>query len=87
MFSDDTAIVEMAFTFTALNGRPYSQRHCWITRFVDGLNEELFYTQMVTKPKLKVSRFLKTSQEFWQYVTASLAKLACGETSPPTATR
>ena len=31
--SDDTAI--------ALNGRPYSQRCCWITRFVDGLIVEV----------------------------------------------
>ena len=58
--SDDTAIVDMTSTSFALNERPYAQRYCWITRFVDGLNEELFYTQMMTKPKLKVSRFLKS---------------------------
>jgi ketosteroid isomerase-like protein len=35
--SGDTAIVEMTSTSVALNGRPYAQRFCWITRFVDGL--------------------------------------------------
>ena len=32
--SGDIAVVEM--TSTALNGRPYSQKFCWVTRFVDG---------------------------------------------------
>ena len=40
--SDDTAIVEMTSTSTtALNGRPYAQRYCWVTRFVDGLIVEV----------------------------------------------
>jgi ketosteroid isomerase-like protein len=39
--SGDTAIVEMASTSIALNGRPYAQRYCWITRFVDGLIVEV----------------------------------------------
>jgi ketosteroid isomerase-like protein len=40
-FSGDTAIVEMTSTSVALNGRPYDQRYCWITRFVDGLIVEV----------------------------------------------
>jgi uncharacterized protein len=39
--SGDTAIVEMTSTSFALNGRPYTQRYCWITRFVDGLIVEV----------------------------------------------
>ncbi len=39
--STDTAIVEMTSTSVALNGRPYAQRFCWITRFVDGLIVEV----------------------------------------------
>ena len=35
--SGDTAIVEMTSTSTALNGRPYPQKFCWVTRFIDGL--------------------------------------------------
>ena len=35
--SGDTAIVEMTSTSTALSGRPYAQKFCWVTRFVDGL--------------------------------------------------
>ena len=35
--SGDTAIVEMTSTSVALNGRPYAQKFCWITRFADGL--------------------------------------------------
>ena len=35
--SGDTAIVEMTSTSTALNGRPYPQKFCWVTRCVDGL--------------------------------------------------
>jgi ketosteroid isomerase-like protein len=35
--SGDTAIVEMTSTSVALNDRPYAQKFCWITRFVDGL--------------------------------------------------
>jgi uncharacterized protein len=34
--SGDIAVVEMTSTSTALNGRPYSQKFCWLTRFVDG---------------------------------------------------
>ena len=39
--SDDTAIVDMTSTFFAPNERPYAQRYCWITRFVDGLIVEV----------------------------------------------
>jgi len=39
--SGDTAIVEMTSTSFALNGWPYAQRYCWITRFVDGLIVEV----------------------------------------------
>ena len=39
--SNDTAIVEMNSTSIALNGRPYAQRYCWITRYVDGLIVEV----------------------------------------------
>ncbi len=39
--STDTAIVEMTSISVALNGRPYAQRFCWITRFVDGLIVEV----------------------------------------------
>jgi uncharacterized protein len=39
--SDDTAIVDMTSTSFALNGRPYAQRYCWITRFVDSLIVEV----------------------------------------------
>ena len=39
--SGDTAIVEMTSTSTALNGRPYPQKFCWVTRFVDGLIVEV----------------------------------------------
>jgi uncharacterized protein len=40
--SDDTAIVEMTSTSTtALSGRPYAQKFCWVTRFVDGLIVEV----------------------------------------------
>jgi uncharacterized protein len=39
--SGDTAIVEMTSTSIALNGRPYAQRYCWITRFVDGVIVEV----------------------------------------------
>ena len=39
--SGDSAIVEMVSTSTALNGRPYAQRYCWIARFVDGLIVEV----------------------------------------------
>ena len=35
--SGDAAIVEMTSTSTALNGRPYPQKFCWVTRFIDGL--------------------------------------------------
>jgi uncharacterized protein len=34
--SGDIAVVEMTSTSTALNGRPYFQKFCWVTRFVDG---------------------------------------------------
>jgi ketosteroid isomerase-like protein len=39
--SGDTAIVEMTSTSTALNGRPYPQKFCWVTRFIDGLIVEV----------------------------------------------
>ncbi|MBV9178956.1 MAG: hypothetical protein JO297_18155 [Nitrososphaeraceae archaeon] len=39
--SGDTDIVETASTSIALNGRPYAQRNCWMTRFVDGLIVEV----------------------------------------------
>ncbi len=39
--SGDNAIVEMTSTSTALNGRPYPQKFCWVTRFVDGLIVEV----------------------------------------------
>ena len=39
--SGDTGIVEMTSTSTALNGRPYPQKFCWVTRLVDGLIVEV----------------------------------------------
>jgi uncharacterized protein len=39
--SGDTAIVEMTSTSTALNGRRYPQKFCWVTLFVDGLIVEV----------------------------------------------
>jgi ketosteroid isomerase-like protein len=39
--SGDTAIVEMTSTSTALSGRPYRQKFCWVTRLVDGLIVEV----------------------------------------------
>jgi uncharacterized protein len=39
--SGDTAIVEMTSTSTALKGRPYRQKFCWVTRLVDGLIVEV----------------------------------------------
>jgi ketosteroid isomerase-like protein len=33
---DDTAAVEMESLSTALNGKPFDNRYCWVTRFSNG---------------------------------------------------
>lgn len=39
--SCDTVVAGMTSTSTALNGRTYPQKFCWVTRFVDGLIVEI----------------------------------------------
>jgi uncharacterized protein len=36
LVSGDTAAVELEALSTALNGKPFSNRYCWICRFKDG---------------------------------------------------
>ncbi len=39
--SGDTAVVEMAQTSTALNGKAFPNTYCWVVRFVDGMITEV----------------------------------------------
>ena len=63
--SGDTAIVEMTSTSIALNGRPYPQRYCWITRFVDGLIVEVraYLDSVLVQQVLEENERTTTSSE------------------------
>ncbi|MGB8935833.1 MAG: nuclear transport factor 2 family protein [Candidatus Nitrosopolaris sp.] len=39
--SGDIAVVEMTSISTTLNGKPWPNTYCWVTRFVDGLIVEV----------------------------------------------